>query len=276
MAEIKLMAAGGDGVFLELSLPVKELAVKRDELAADMLELSLWGEVRSFPSFLRLYLDDKLIFDGIVDDMIVSSGGKGIATELVARDKVSLLTDNQLRPCSLRNPSLRLFAERYLAPLGFTAVGNMVPFHGEMKIAEGTSVLKGIASFCRNYLGQEVQLKGHTLYCNGQRPAENVAALPVISREKTMSRYQVPSKIYMKNSRSAAYSACSENPQAMGFERVVYGEGDFEVKESLELLLAGFAEIYPGDIYDSVLRAESVRVSFDGKGWKTRITGKEL
>ncbi len=277
MAEIIISTAKADGVFTECRLPVKSLTVKRDRGAADMLELKLWGAISEFPVFIKLHLAETQLFDGIVDDMISSYDENGKVTELVARNRVSLLTDNQLRPCTLRNPSLRLFAERYLAPLGFSVKGNMVPFRGEMKITEGTSVLKGLRQFCGSFLGTEPEIRRNIVYCHGGGPEDDFRAeLPVVSRERSLSRYGVPSKIYAKNSRSGAWSACSENPEDMGFERVVYGEGDFGVKARLELLLAGCADLLPGDSYGGEVRAESVRISFDREGWKTRIMGEEL
>ena len=67
---MKLMTAGADKIYRESEFPIASLNIKRDESAADMLEVKLVGEVKEFPSFLRVYLEGNMIFDGITDDLI--------------------------------------------------------------------------------------------------------------------------------------------------------------------------------------------------------------
>ena len=274
---MKLTAAGADRIYREMNFPVISLNIKRDESAADMLEVKLVGEVKEFPSFLRVYLEGNMIFDGITDDLIFSKSDKGEYTELVARDMFSLLTDNELRPCSLRNPSLRLFAERFLAPLGFELRGNMGALKGELVIKEGCSVFRGLADFCRSFMGAEAKRRGNVLYCGVERPAVKVEdRYPVLSLERSISCFGVASKVYVKSSTSAIYSGCRENKEDMGFIRCVYGDGALAPKEDMEICLAGGVDIHPGDVYGKLLTAESVRINYNGTEWLTRITGKEL
>ena len=276
MAEmIKLMVAGADKICREIGLPLLSLSIKRDEAAADMLELKLAGELKEFPSFLKLYLNGKMIFEGITDDLIFTKSDKAEFTELVARDMFSLLTDNELRPCSLRNPSLRLFAERYLAPLGFEVKGNMNAYRGEMLIKEGCSVYRGLADFCRSFMGAEPKRRGNILYCAVERPSLRVdERYPVVRTEKRTSRYGVASKIYEKSSTSSLYTGWRDNKEDLGFIRCVYGEGRLIPERERELTLAAGVDIFPGDIYGGLV-AESVKIDFDGLNWYTRIRGKE-
>ena len=276
MAEmIKLMAAGADKVYREIGLPVLSLSIKRDESAADMLEVKLAGEIKDFPSFLSFYLEGELIFEGITDDLIVTQKDKTVFTELVARDMFSLLTDNELRPCSLRNPSLRLFAERFLAPLGFEAKGNMTAYRGEILIKEGCSVYRGLGDFCRSFMGTEPKRRGNIIYCGTERPALRFdEKYPVVRLERSVSRYGVASRVYEKSSTSALYTGWRDNTEDMGFTRWVYGEGKLSPAREKELTLAAGVDILPGDYYGDLL-AESVKISFDGVSWQTRIKGKE-
>ena len=274
---MKLMTAGADKIYREPEFPIVSLNIKRDESAADMLEVKLVGEVKEFPSFLRVYLEGNMIFDGITDDLIFSRSDEGEFTELVARDMFSLLTDNELRPGSLRNPSLRLFAERFLAPLGFEIRGNMASFRGELVIKEGCSVFRGLADFCKSFMGAEAKRRGNVLYCGVERPVVRVEdKYPVLSFERTISRFAVASKLYVKSSTSAIYSGCRENKEDMGFVRCFYGDGALEPKEYAEICLAGGVDICPGDVYGKLLTAESVRINYNGTEWLTRIKGKEL
>lgn len=277
MAEIKIMTAMGDKIYRSSELPVLSLKIKRDENAADMLELHLAGQIRDFPTFLRVYLGNELVFDGITDDLICVRTEDKDYTELVARDMFSLLTDNELRPCSLRNPSLRLFEERFLMPLGFEIRGNRSTFRGEMLIKEGCSVFRGLSDFCGNFMGIEPFRRGNVIYCGGEIPSENFTeTFPVIYRERKISRYGVASKLYVRNSQSSLYTACRENSEDLGYTRCVYGEGSLEPEVGLEICLGDMVNIVPGDSYDTKLRVQSVRINFDGVSWNTRISGKEL
>ena len=274
---MKLMTAGADKIYRESEFPIASLNIKRDESAADMLEVKLVGEVKEFPSFLRVYLEGNMIFDGITDDLIFSRSDEGEFTELVARDMFSLLTDNELRPGSLRNPSLRLFAERFLVPLGFEIRGNMASFRGDLVIKEGCSVFRGLADFCKSFMGTEAKRRGNVLYCGVERPVVRLEdKYPVLSFERAISRFAVASKLYVKSSTSAIYSGCRENKEDMGFVRCFYGDGVLEPKEYAEICLAGGVDIYPGDVYGKLLTAESVRINYNGTEWLTRIKGKEL
>ena len=230
---MKLMTAGADKIYRESEFPIASLNIKRDESAADMLEVKLVGEVKEFPSFLRVYLGGNMIFDGITDDLIFSRSDEGEFTELVARDMFSLLTDNELRPGSLRNPSLRLFAERFLVPLGFEIRGNMASFRGDLVIKEGCSVFRGLADFCKSFMGTEAKRRGNVLYCGVERPVVRLEdKYPVLSFERAISRFAVASKLYVKSSTSANYTVAVKE-----FENILFGENNIDktIKEVVEV-----------------------------------------
>lgn len=284
-----------NGETLKAGAP-KRLSLHRSaDTPADSLTMTLSGamlEGRGVPLFVRLYRDGALLFDGIPDEYTLKKSSGGAESFFSCRSRAAVLLDNEILPCTLRMPSLRLLERRFLQPLGLTvAAGDFSLKPGALVFEKGTCVWTALVRFGTEFLGV-------TPYCLKQgspvfapRVPGRVQIQKPLSVEVRHRPYSCVSRVTVQSAVSGAYAAVYDNPRAGGVLRERYlsayakkapealiadGERD---RFSVCVTVADYAKGTPGDRCDlsrfsaglSEMELRDITYTVGEKGAETRL-----
>lgn len=286
MLEVRLRRLSG--AFLNINT-VQYALIKRDKGAADSLEikLSMGSEKDELAdevfTMLEITYQGENIFSGVIDEMLWLNESGANTLTVYARSMAALLIDNQVRPVTLRNPSLRLMEEMYLKPLGFAAVDGTAGT-GELTLGKNTSVLKSIKLFCAKFMSTVPEVRGQRVYFNAAKLGKGITVKNLLSVSIADKLYNLCSDIYVKHS-NGGYILSRKSGVGLGYRRIKYTDGsdlsaNTEIVKEIQAAAAGFCDAYP---YDTAqiqyfnkqicFIVDSVRLRFDSKGMKTEMRG---
>lgn len=105
--------------------------------------------------YLFVYEDsnegEKILFKGIVDEIITLKNDKGFFTKIVARNMAGILLDNEAEPNVYFNVSASVIFKKHLKPYGFDDFfGDDLPLYNKyFTVAKGCSEWNVIENFCK-------------------------------------------------------------------------------------------------------------------------------
>lgn len=121
------------------------------ELNADKLTAVFKGSnIGQEYKLVRVYLDEKVIFTGVVDVIKTKVNKNGIYETIECRSLMAYLLDNHLQPQNIQNITDRIIYERYLKPYGIkiNAISNK-PYYGAICIGKGVNIYKVISEYSK-------------------------------------------------------------------------------------------------------------------------------
>lgn len=256
MLEVTLRTSGGE----EFTSGQAELEIKRDNGAADIIRLKLknpiWGKTWSF---IEVRLDGEEYFGGIVDEQEYSADSEGEYLTVYGRSYAALLIDNQVRPCTIINPTVRFIEEAYFKPLGFEVIGEALP-SGEMIVEKNTSLYRFLENFCRIFIGTKPMVRGRKIYLDDRYLGHEIKLADADRILMITKLYRVFSDIYIRNPVSGAYTLRRSGSDELGYKRVKYTDKPEKVqgkiREYVKVRSRNTVNIYPMD------KAKTKEISF--------------
>lgn len=220
-----------DGLKLELSDVLtmvinSDYDVPADDLAVTVPYNALLNDARS----VQVFEQDKLIFEGRVDEIVNLTKHNEALTKLTARSLAGLLLDNEAEPVTYINPSAQFIFNRHLKPFGIkNCDGGEVPFYGSLKIEKGMTHWQVLKNFCRNRYDTlpRITANGNALMTGGgdNKPILfGIGGISYFSLKESRRLYKLISEIKLKLKEFGEYSGSlkNENSACRGTERVRY------------------------------------------------------
>ncbi|MDO5123554.1 MAG: hypothetical protein Q4D44_02675 [Eubacteriales bacterium] len=200
-----------------------------EEIPADSLKVTLWGEYLQELCEVSLYENEELLFEGLVDEQTVSVSDK-VQTSIVARSFTGVLLDNEAYPKTYIKPDTKLIFSRYLEPYGIKSfVGENKIFPGEFKVEKGISCFAAAVKFAKEVYGCMPRIKGKVIFFEkdkapGKLVFSNTDGLTYKKLSYTRNRYRLISSVRAKVKNGGDYSVVVRNPKAThkGIKREKY------------------------------------------------------
>lgn len=222
------------GSYFELPAPISLECARAYDVPADGLDavfpadaLEALGELTE----LRLLLDGELIFDGLVDEQVLTRDAAGVRLTLRARSRAALLLDNEAIPQTFQHVSLRDIYNAHCRQYGFAGIlYERNPTLSSFTVAKGQSEWQALENFCRQTLELIPHVEGQYIAARPRKPARrltlsNITAdgLRYSSFQLSNRRYGVISKVILKSD-TKLYDTPVYNPQgeALGIRRKRY------------------------------------------------------
>ena len=105
----------------------------------------------------KVYYKGKEIFDGNVDEQIISVSKSGYILTIDARTSSELL-DNEAYPTTYHNPSLHEIYRVHAKPYGIKGVVGNGILNGDFTVTKGTSEWEVISEFCKTLFNVQPQI----------------------------------------------------------------------------------------------------------------------
>ena len=112
------------------------------ELNADKLTAVFkGGDIGQEYKLVRVYLDEKVIFTGVVDSIITTVNKQGIFEMIKCRSLMAYLLDNHLQPQNIHSLTDGIIFERYLKPYGIN-IDKILnkPYHGAICVGKAVNI----------------------------------------------------------------------------------------------------------------------------------------
>ena len=160
------------GESIDLGEP-SSLRLDRDcDAPADSLQASFLRSTTAVITRLRVWQEDTLIFDGLVDESESTAGENGFEQTFSARSRAALLLDNEARPQRYSRVSFPILFARHAAPLGFTQYeAPQRSFVGSFSVQKGESEWTVLENFCQQFLHTGVMMRPDGSLYAGAEPA---------------------------------------------------------------------------------------------------------
>ena len=97
-------------VISNLESPAKELFIK----------FKTSSPLKTFFYKIKLFVNNNLIFEGLIDEQILSKSNSNIINKIIARSKACLLLDTIAQPQTYNNISLKNILDNHIANFGFS------------------------------------------------------------------------------------------------------------------------------------------------------------
>ncbi len=265
------------------------------------------SEISKNADYISVYLENKLIFTGQIDEIITIKKADGVINKLTARSMASFLLDNEAEALTYINPSAGFIFERHLKPLGIVEYeADDVPFYGALKIDKGMTHWQVFYNFCKNRYGAMPRISGDgKAYFKGADNTDVVTFgdekddVHYVSLREKNKRFKLISEVKLKLNEFGTYSGVikNSNDESNSINRVRYVNlisdnntietADKIINQSnlesytIELECLGCHSGIIGSkaiIYDNLLgeiknlRIISVRYTLDNSGEKTTVT----
>lgn len=202
------------------------------EVPADDLTITIpYDEkISENADYITVFLDEKTVFKGQIDEIIGIKSTDGAITKITARSPSAFLLDNEAEPLTYINPSADFIFSRHLKPFGLTEYNaDDVPFFGTLKIDKGMTHWQVFRNFCINRYGAEPRITGEgKAYFKGFETGETIffgkSGVEYTSIRESKRRFKLISEVRLKLTESGTYGGNikNENPDCDGIERVRY------------------------------------------------------
>lgn len=222
------------GKIIDLGYPIsvkmnKSIDTPVDDLYAVFCYTSPLEELK----YIKIYFDDEIVFDGIIDEQIVEVSGSGILFKVYARSMAALLVDNGALPQTYINTSLETIFNRHAKPYGFTSfIGDNKCFSSEFIVYKGMSEWDVLKNFCELFLNTKPRVTYNgvinalgtydgkkNVYLNNS--SENIKYKSIV---KNIKRYNKISEIFVRDNGDLSYGirVADENAVNAGIKRKRY------------------------------------------------------
>lgn len=202
------------------------------EVPADDLTITIpYDEkISENADYITVFLDEKTVFKGQIDEIIGIKSTDGAITKITARSPSAFLLDNEAEPLTYINPSADFIFSRHLKPFGLTEYNaDDVPFFGTLKIDKGMTHWQVFRNFCINRYGAEPRITGEgKAYFKGFESGGTIffgkSGVEYTSIRESKRRFKLISEVRLKLTESGTYGGNikNENPDCDGIERVRY------------------------------------------------------
>ncbi len=172
---------------------------------------------------IKAYIEDDLIFNGIIDEQQFIIMNSGIFLKLYIRSKAGLLLDNEALPQIYNFATLNTIFERHIKPYGFIGIeGNKDTMIEKLSVTKGMSEWDVLNNFCAVVLGitPRVTVDGYIdltdpelddiLYIN----EKNSKICNYLAKEKIKRCDQI-SQSYVRVHKGGAYDGLVSNEEAI-------------------------------------------------------------
>ena len=219
---------------IELKDPYMVSINKEEETPADDLT-AIFPIDKKFDEFrnVEVFLDDVMIFSGVIDEQITEVSDSGLTLKIYARNKAALLIDNEALPQTYQNPSLKIIFDRHIKKYGFSELrGDNKAFTNTFTVSKGMSEWDVLKEYCSTYLNTVPIViddyiidatsrnynKSNTILSN------NDNGIRYFGIKEDVSRYNLISEVFVRTGKDAAYDTRITDESALinGVERKRY------------------------------------------------------
>ena len=149
---------------MKLPAPVSVVYNSEYSVPADNISLSLpyVGEGADKADFIFAYEGDRLVFKGVVDEVITLCSFGGMRTKINARSMAGVLLDNEAQPNVYTNATPEFIFKNNLKPFGFTEFdAGTTAYYGNLNINKGMSEWQVLENYCRNKYSSIPRVEGN-------------------------------------------------------------------------------------------------------------------
>lgn len=181
---------------------------------------------------VRVYIDEKVIFTGVVDSIITTVNKQGIYEMIKCRSLMAYLLDNHLQPQNIHSLTDGIIFERYLKPYGIK-IDKILnkPYHGAICVGKAVNIYTVIKEYSKRVFNSIPRINHNGVavldstvndkniyFTNGVNSLnDNIYCCTDIKVENR--RTQVISKVYVHNDNSqSGYPLVINNNQALNRE----------------------------------------------------------
>ncbi|MEG0838657.1 MAG: hypothetical protein RSF33_02480 [Hydrogenoanaerobacterium sp.] len=276
---MRLTAKNLNGYRIALPSPVSLCYNSAYDIPADALDamftatsLQNTGELVT----LTMELENKIIFDGPIDEQELVKNENGVFLKLRARSKASVLLDNEAIPQTLYRPNLTDIYNTVCRQYGFLGLlYDKNPKLSSFTVAKGQSEWQALESFCRQTLELRPFIQNDYIVAKKRQAAQKLlisnnasGGLKYMSMTVRNKRYGVISKVILKSSTTKLYDTAVYNPlfnelrikrkryiappkdwvgnPRRGADRLM--RDSMTKKVQIFLVLPGLVVVYPGDL----------------------------
>lgn len=199
------------------------------EMSADVPADSLTARFplrQTFPELARVEMirDGSVVFNGMIDEQIVSTDASGTFLTISARSFAALLLDNEAVPAVYNKPSFTEIFMVHAAPYGFKGIYGFGKCPAEFAVTKGMCEWDVIDSFCRSVMGTAPRITSDG-YIDARKPEPGTPLIISNDSDKAKrfrsaslkrKRYGVISEILYKLRADGGYIYRAANADAAG------------------------------------------------------------
>ena len=184
-----------------------------EKVPADDLTVTFASQFDDEFIFIKVLIDDKLFFLGVVDEQVVVYLEKYIYTKFLVRSMAALLLDNEALPQVYINPDETTIFNRHIKCLGIEKFCTNNKLNaGVVEISKGQSQWNVLYNFCRACLNSypEVATYGEVLM-NGYKSDKtlklgNKNNIPINYVHICKKQHKLISEVFVKNNYNDDYT----------------------------------------------------------------------
>lgn len=197
----------GNPIFVKINQSI-------DAPADDLYAVFCYRGIIEELKYIKVYLNDEVIFDGIMDEQIVEITKTGSFFKIYARSMAALLVDNEALPQTYIDTSLEIIFNRHARPYGFKGfIGQNKKFLSKFIVYKGMSEWEVLEGFCKTFLNTKPRVT-----CEGTINAGNYIkgkeinlsnysdGIRYTNLSKNIKRYNRISEIFIKYNKDSSYS----------------------------------------------------------------------
>ena len=207
-----------------------------EDVPADMLTLVFFTDKKLDEfKYIKLYHDENLIFNGIVDNQIFTLDENGKYVKLNVRSMAGLLLDNEAMPQVYNLPSITTIFNRHIKPYGFLGlIGADSTTAKEYTVLKGMSEWEALYKFCTEILNTVPIVTPENYIDIRKNKFDLNSPLKISSKgkhycysyslEENINRYNQVSHVYVRVKNEGLYSEVLEDEDALkrGIQRKRY------------------------------------------------------
>ncbi len=177
-----------------------------EQVPADNFTATFASDINTELLYIKIYVEDKLFFYGVVDEQITVYVEKYTYTKFSVRSMSSLLLDNEALPQVYVNPDANTIFNRHIKKLGINNyISNKKLSNGIVEIEKGQSEWNVLYNFCRLCLNTypEVSTYG-TILMDGYTPTKTLEfgrndKIPINYAHISKKQHKLISNVFVKN-----------------------------------------------------------------------------
>ena len=205
---------------VNLPAPVSVVYNSENSVPADDISLCLpfVGDDADKADFIFAYEGDRLVFKGVVDEIITLSNDGGLKTKINARSMAGVLLDNEAQPNIYISATADFIFNNNLKPYGFTEFeAGASPYYGNLDINKGMSEWQVLENFCRNRFSSIPRVKGNgKVIFDGRLGNDKIVfsehgEYSFSSLIKNIKKYRSVSEVRLRLTESGGYRSVLKN-----------------------------------------------------------------
>lgn len=171
---------------------------------------------------------EKILFRGVVDEVISLCDEKQAIMKLTARSPAGLLLDNEAEPVTYYCPSADFVCDKHLKPFGIEAQdADNIPLINYFRIDKGMTHWQVLESFCKIHYGTSPRIDGDgKAFLKGKSSDNSLVfgknGIDYISIKESRKKCELIDEVRVKIDKFGGYSSkvMNDNPDCKGICRV--------------------------------------------------------